>query len=225
MTEVELRQQIKLDAGVLLDKYWQGERITLLINQAQDWLQSKLMAQGSKQWYSEGDITATQVVYSGLYETLMGDIPSDWLTELPIESVMIDIIQVKPAKLVDVKNIYEIINNGVTTPTITHPIFWIDHNIIQQFHIYPRVVEGVGATGSLIYPKKVLDMVFDDNTVESEIPPAQQFIIVERVTAQIKSAMNQEQVSQAITAEISQLLAEKYQLEPLKNKEDKRVEQ
>ena len=43
MTELKLREQIHLNAGTLSDKMWQGNRITLMLNQAQNWLQQQLI--------------------------------------------------------------------------------------------------------------------------------------------------------------------------------------
>ena len=53
MTELALREQVLIDAGVINEIMWQGSRITNMLNQAQDWLQGKLIKQGSKNWLKE----------------------------------------------------------------------------------------------------------------------------------------------------------------------------
>ena len=217
MNEVELRQQIQLDAGVLSDPYWQGQRITNLINQAQEWLQLKLIKQGFRNWNGETPLTFSNGTL--LYEeTSTATLPTDILYDMPIESIMPIDQAVKPATEIQLKNFIEVANNGVIAPTVTNPIFIVVDVIV---HLYPR---GTSAGGKMTYTKKVLDLTFNDTT-DSTIPNEHQQIIVERVVMQIKSANGQEDIKQAKNAEVGQYLAERYQIDALKEVEDKKGEQ
>lgn len=217
MTELALREQVQLDANVLDEIMWQGSRITNMLNQAQDWLQTKLIEQGNMSWKEDtsvGSVTASTILGIVTGKVI---IPVDVLRDMPMEQFFPDggtTEVLAPAVKVEYKNFHWTVNNPVSAPSLAYPIACITNGFV---HIYP-----IGDNSSVIFSstKKVLDLVFDDDAVESEIPTESQWILVERVVMQIKSADGNEQVKQAKVAEIDKELTVKYQLDGLKE-EDK----
>jgi hypothetical protein len=209
MTEVELREQVKLDAKVLDDPLWQGKRITNMLNQAQRWLQLKLIKQGSMDWKRNVSKGLSNSAYQGNNTSLVEPI-TDRLRDMPIEAVLPDTTAVKPAKEVKLNNFYEVKSNTVLAPTADAPIFIM---VDDSIHIYPRSID---TDAYVTYTKIVPSLTFNNSSTESEIPLESQEIIIERVVMQIKSADGDEQVKQAKYAEIDRELTNKYQLDTLK---------
>jgi hypothetical protein len=216
MTEVALREQVQIDAKVIDEIMWQGSRITQMLNQAQDWLQGKLIKQGYMTWSNEEVVTLVTAA------TLLGVgtgriiIPTDVLRDMPMENVMpyggAKSVE-KPAQEIALKNFVWTVNNPVAQPHFAFPIFVVVKGFI---HIYPiQDNDTVRFSATL----KVLDLVFDNDAQHSEIPTELQWVLVERVVMQIKSIEGQEQIKQAKVAEIDKELTFKYQLDALK-KED-----
>jgi hypothetical protein len=219
MTELQMREQIQLDAGVLNDPLWQGSRITNMINQAQRWLQLKLIKQGSYQWKK---ITTGNNIGNNTYQNIdcsSGVFPSDILYEMPVDWILPATGSTKPAKEIMVRNVYDVVMNGVTAPSIAFPVFVTEDRI--NYHLFPRL----SASETIIsYTGIVTAMVFDNDSAESEIPLELQDIVIERVVMQIKSAQGDEQTKQAKYAEIDNELTKKYQLDALKVElQDKKV--
>lgn len=217
MTELALREQVQLDANVINEVMWQGSRITQMLNQAQDWLQGKLIKQGYMNWRDEntvGTVTASSLLGIATGKVI---IPVDVLRDQPMEHFLpdggTDSAGYNIAVEIDLKNFVWTVQNTVTAPTANYPIACITKGFI---HIYP-----IDDNDSVIFTAtmKVLDLVFDDDAVNSEIPAELQWILVERVVMQIKSIEGQEQIKQAKVAEIDNELTQKYQLDALK-KED-----
>jgi hypothetical protein len=222
MTELELREQVQLDAGVTFDIMWQGSRITRMLNQAQDWLQEKLIKQGYKSWIDESTISSVSAsTFEGLV-TAKGTLPTDLIRSMPIESVfpkptVVGLFVQKSWQFVKSKNFNFVANNPVTAPSTQWGIYGID---VDSIHIYPA---GAFSTIDIRYSRKITDLVYDDNSTNSEIPDELQWILVERVVMQIKSIDGNEQVKQAKVAEIDKELMQKYQLDALvKNDEQDR---
>ena len=217
MTEPELRAQVMLDAGVLENPFYQGTRVTQMLNHAQDWLQLKLMKQGFRNWQKEATLTLANDTLQGL-NTTKGDQPSDRLYDMPYEQIMTGVgltppTSVKPLDMVETKNLFEIANNAVLAPTTANPVYT---EVGKEIHIYPRGTTSAPA----VYSVKVTDLVKDAAT-ESEIPLESQAILIERVVMQIKSSLGDEQTKQVKSAEIDKELSTKYQLDALKEKDDK----
>lgn len=221
MTEVELRDQVATEAKVMSAVMWQGARITRMLNQAQDWLQTKLIKQGNMSWKEDstvGSVTASQLL--GITTGKVA-IPVDVLRDMPMEQFVPDggsTPVLKPAHEVEYKNFHWVVNNPVTAPSLAHPIAVITNGFI---HIYP-----IGNNDSVIFSstKKVTDLVFDNNSVESEIPTESQWILIERCVMQIASIEGDENVKQAKVAEIDNELAVRYQLDALKDENENRVQ-
>ena len=98
-------------------------------------------------------------------------------------------------------------------PASTYPIFIV---VSQIIHLYPRAYTGA----KISYYKIVTDLTYNDNT-ESEIPPENQAIIIERVVMQIKSADGKEDIKQIKKAEVDKDIIDKYKLDALTDKDDK----
>ncbi len=218
MTEKALRVQIHLDTGTGLEPLWQGARITNMLNQAQDWLQGKLIKQGFINWKEDstvGSVTGSQILGITTGKVI---IPVDVLRDMPMEQFLPDggtTPVLVPAVEVEYKNFHFIVNNPVSAPSLARPIACITNGFI---HIYP-----IGDNDSVIFSStiKVLDLVFDDDAVESEIPTEFQWVLIERVIMQIKSILGGEQIKQAKLAEIDKELTIKYQLDALTDKDNK----
>ena len=211
MTEKGLREQIQLDAGVLLNPYWGGQRITELINKAQEWLQVKLIKQGYKNWKKPVNVTFAETTYLGI-EINTIDLPADFLYEMPVEFIYHS-EYTKPAREVENNNFYDVVNNAVLTPTLNAPAFMMMDTVV---YTYPRISGGGSAIGVMVYTRKVTDMIYEDDSTASEIPTEQLGILIERVVMQIKSTDGMEQIKQAKLAEIDKELVEKYQLDQAK---------
>ena len=219
MTELALREQIQLDAGITNELMWQGSRITLMLNQAQNWLQGKLIKQGYKNW---NDGSTVSSITAGIIEgmpTGKGSLPVDVLMDMPLESVfpqpyIAGVFEKRSWQRVETKDFNFVAQNPVTKPSTQWGIYTTDNTDI---HIYPA---GVFTSILLRYTRKVLDLVFDNDTVNSEIPEELQWVIVERVVMQIKSINGGEQIKQAKLAEIDKELSDKYQLDLVIKKEE-----
>ena len=213
MTELALREQVQLDANVINEIMWQGSRITQMLNQAQDWLQGKLIKQGYMNWRE--DTTVASVTASTILGIVTGKIiiPVDVLRDMPMEQFFPDggtTEVLKPAVKVEYKNFHWVVNNPVSAPSLAYPIACVTNGFV---HIYP-----IGDNSSVIFSStiKVLDLVYDNDSAESEIPAELQWLLVERVVMQIRSAEGDEQIKQAKVAEIDNELSTKYQLDALK---------
>ena len=212
MTELALREQIQLDAKVSDEVMWQGSRITQMLNQAQDWLQGKLIKQGYMNWRVETNVQATAGQVLGI-TTGKGTIPDTILRDMPIKHFLPDggsVPVLKPAVEVALDNFHWVVNNPVGAPTAEYPIAVILKDII---HIYP-----IGDNDAIIFTatEKVTDLIYDDDAINSEIPDELQWVLIERVVMQIKSVQGNEQIKQAKVAEIDKELTVKYQLDALK---------
>ena len=220
MTEKALREQIHLDTNTGLEPLWQGSRITLMLNQAQNWLQTKLIKQGFMNWRNQnvvGSVTPSSIF--GI-ATAKITIPVDVLRDMPMKHFLPTdgtATILKPAVEVGLDNFYFIYNNPVSAPSIVYPIVVIVDKVI---HITPFDDHtSVTFTATM----KITDLVYDNDSTNSEIPEELQWILVERVVMQIKSIQGNEQVKQAKIAEIDKELTVKYQLDALKqeDKEDR----
>ena len=216
VTELTLREQVQLDAEVIGDIMWQGERITNMLNQAQDWLQIKLIKQGFMNW--KEDSTVGSVTGSTILGITTGKviIPVDTLRDMPMEQFFPDggtTEVLAPAVEVKYKNFSWVVNNPVSAPSLAYPIVCITNGFI---HIYP-----IGDNDSVIFSstKKITDLVYNSGSSVSEIPVEHQWILIERVVMQIKSIEGNEQVKQAKVAEIDNELTRKYQLDALVEKD------
>ena len=113
---------------------------------------------------------------------------------------------------IEAKNFYEVVNNTVLAPTATNMLYV---EMGSEIHIYPRGAETVTAS----YSVKITDMVYNNDSTDSEIPQESQYILIERVVMQIQSSLGG---GQAKSAEIDKDLASKYQLDALiKDNDDK----
>jgi len=209
--ESELREQVVLNADVLNDPFYQGTRITVMLNLAQNWLQLKLIKQGFKNWLKESAaLTLADTTLLG-HNTSSVALPTDVLYDMPLESAERS-TATKPAKEIQLRNFDEIVNNGVFTPTVAKSVFVIMDDTI---HLYPRDAPNGSTTVKVTHTFRITDLVKDAAT-ESEIPVELQEILIDRVVMQIKSAGGQEDIKQIKMAEIDKELAAKYQLDSLK---------
>ena len=219
MTELELREQIAQEAHVISAVMYQGSRITRMLNQAQDWLQLKLIKQGNMSW--KEDSTVGSVTPSTILGIATGKIaiPVDVLRDMPMEQFLPTggaTAVLKPAVEVEYKNFHWTVNNEVTVPTLAHPIACITNGFV---HIFP-----IGSATAVVFSstKKVTDLIFNNDSLNSEIPTESQWLLIERVVMQIKSIEGDEQVKQAKLAEIDNELSVRYQLDALKTENENR---
>lgn len=217
MTEVELREQIMLDANVLTNPYWQGQRITSLLNQMQRELQVKLIKQGSRNWREYTDISAGDGVILNI-ACSVADLPADFLYSMPLELVTHSTFT-KPAREIESDEWYETINNDVLTPTLNEAVFMMRQ---QKVFVYPKVT--ALTTFNITYHLTITDLVFEDDATECELPIETQHLLIASVIALIKSAENMEQITQAIKQDIMNEIAQRYQLEQIKPTEDRESE-
>lgn len=213
MTELELRNRIALEAGVLTNPYWQGKRITNKINEAQRWLQQKLIKQGFKNWKRYANINLTGGTVFGITDVYSGTLPTDRLIDLPIESVRTNSTIEPPttsgyATEKPQDKVVDIIGNPVIAPSFIDPIFWLMNETI---YIYP--IESGEDVAEIAYTKNVADLVYDNDSTQSEIPNSHIEIVIERCVMQIKSSLGDENVKQAKLNEIDKQLSIKYQLD------------
>ena len=215
MTELKLRKQVQLDAEVLHEMYWQGSRITMMLNKAQDWLQQELLKTGSLNWKVEGSLTFSS---DTLQNILCGssDVPSDWLKDMPIEQihpttfiVPAGSTPVRGMREVEVRNFVEVVGNSYTAPTSERGVFVMMDTTIFT---YPRNITG----GDAIYTRKILDLVFDNDSVDTEIPKGMEGALVSRVVSQINIIKGGIELTPLVIAEIDKRIAKKYQLEGAK---------
>lgn len=219
MTELAMREQIQLDARVIESPLWQGIRITNMINQAQNWLQGKLIEQGYKKWSDASTVSSLSPSAIEGVTTAKGDIPVDMLRDKPVESVfptpaVAGSYVKKSWKSVIIKNFNFVANNPVTAPSTQWGVYTTD---VDSIHIYPA---GSFTAIALRYIRKITDMVFDDDAVDSEIPEELQWVLIERVVMQIKSIDGNEQVKQVKLSEIDKELMNKYQLDAFVKQKD-----
>lgn len=222
MTELKLREQVQLDANVVSEIMWQGSRITNMLNQAQNWLQEKLIKQGYKSWSDVGTVSSLTASSIETVSTKKGALPTDMMRSMPIESitptpVVAGVFVQKSSSKVEINNFQFVAYNPVTAPSTQWGIYTVD---VDSVHIYP-----VGAFSgfTIRYSRKITDLVYDNDSTNSEIPDELQWILIERVVMQIKSIDGNEQVKQAKSAEIDKELVQKYQLGALiKNDEQDR---
>ena len=219
MTEKELRHQVVLDAGVLGNPMWGGERITNLLNQAQQWLQPLLVKSGSLNWLTESTDSFTNATLFGKAVSST-PAPTTRLVDAPIMFVRHSTLT-KPAREVDLNNFIEEVDNTVTKPSTTRAIFVLRGSTI---FVYPQLSGGDTAS-QITYHKRVTDLVYDDESTQCEIPVEKQPILIERVVAQIISANGGEQIAQAKQAKIDKELVEKFQLLPAVTNTDKDLTQ
>lgn len=214
MTELKLRKQVQLDAQVLHEMYWQGSRITMMLNKAQNWLQQEMLKTGSLNWKKEGTITFSAELLQGV-ACSKGDVPSDWLRDMPIQQIFpvtfVDLpdIGMKPSREVDISNLTDLVSNTYTIPTEERSVYVM---MDLEIFIYPATITSADA----IYTRRVLDLVFDDDTVNSEIPIGSQALLVERVVSQINMIKGGIELTPLVIAEIDKRIAKKYQLEGAK---------
>jgi len=213
MTEVELRNRIALEAGVLTNPYWQGKRITNKINEAQRWVQQKLIKQGFKNWKKYITIDTTSGTVFGIADVYSGTLPADRLIDEPIESVRTNSTVEPPAtsgyaKEKPQEKVIEVIQNPVIAPSFIDPIFWL---MDETIHVYP--VESGEDAIELAYTKVVTDLVYNNDSTQSEIPNSHIEIVIERCVMQIKSSNGEENVKQAKLNEIDKQISVKYQLD------------
>ena len=214
MTELKLRKQVQLDAQVLHEMYWQGSRITMMLNKAQNWLQQEMLKTGSLNWKKEGTITFSAESLQGV-ACSKGDVPSDWLRDMPIQQILpvtfVDLpdIGMKPSREVDISNLTDLVSNTYTIPTEERSVYVM---MDLEIFIYPATITSADA----IYTRRVLDLVFDDDTVNSEIPIGSQALLVERVVSQINMIKGGIELTPLVIAEIDKRIAKKYQLEGAK---------
>lgn len=212
MTEVELRNRIALEAGVLTNPYWQGKRITNKINEAQRWLQQKLIKQGFKNWRKYADASATVGVETHLNMLVMtAPLPADRLIDQPVQirsganssgDLKYKVIPEHDPDIID-----EIVDNPILKPTADDPICWM---IDEKVYIHPAPDDD---TVRFSYVKVVPDLVYDNDSTQSEIPNSHIEIVIERCVMQIKSSLGDENVKQAKLNEIDKQLSIKYQLD------------
>lgn len=224
MTELKLRKQVQLDADVLHEMYWQGSRITMMLNKAQDWLQQELLKTGSKNWKAEAALTLTGTTLQGV-TCSKSDVPSDWLSDMPIQQIFpttfvdVPVIGMKPSREVDISNLIELINNTYTAPTEERSLFVM---MDTEIFMYPATITGADA----IYTRKILDLVFDDDAVDTEIPKGMEEALVERVVAQVNIIKAGLDLTGALIEDIDKRITKKYQLEPAKGENiDRKVTQ
>ncbi len=214
MTELKLRKQVQLDAQVLHEMYWQGSRITMMLNKAQNWLQQELLKTGSLNWKKEGTMTFSAELLQGV-ACSKGDVPSDWLRDMPIQQIFpvtfVDLpdIGMKPSREVDISNLTDLVSNTYTMPTEERSVYVM---MDLEVFIYPATITSADA----IYTRRILDLVFDDDTVNSEIPIGSQALLVERVVSQINMIKGGIELTPLVIAEIDKRIAKKYQLEGAK---------
>lgn len=225
MTELKLRKQAQLDADVLHEMYWQGSRVTMMLNKAQDWLQQELLKTGSLNWKTEATLTFANDTLQGVI-TGSSDVPSDWLTDMPIEQIYpttftvgIGTTSVRPLREVKVRNFFELVENTYTAPTSERGIFVM---MDTKIYTYPRNI----ITGDAIYTRKILDLVFDNDSVITEIPKGMEEALVDRVVSQINVIKAGMDLTTLKVAEIDKRIAKKYQLEGAKvENQDRKVTQ
>lgn len=218
MTEFAIREQIILDSNIISSPMWQGIRVTNMINQAQDWLQAKLIKQGYENWSNQtkvGNVVDDWVL--GIATTSV-NMPVNVLRDLPMKHFFPSggsTAVLKPAVQIELENFHWVYNSPVSAPTNEYPIVVIVGKLI---HIAPR-----GDNSSLTFTStlKITDLIYNNNSIESEIPSELQWILIERVVMQIKSAQGNEQLKQTKYAEIDKELTQKYQLNALKQEDDK----
>jgi hypothetical protein len=220
MTAKALYEQVQLDAGVLHEAYWQGSRITNMLNQAQDWLQGELIKQGFLNWKKEATLTFSSDSFQNT-GVAKADAPSDWHKDMPIEQIMNtaigDIGVRKPAREVQARNFISVVQNTYLTPTLNRPIFVkLDREII----IYP---DGITAT-KCVYTRKILDLVHGNDSTECEIPEDKQAMLIDRVVQQINVIKAGGQLTQLTIADIDKRIMKYYQLDAVKDEaRDKKV--
>lgn len=220
MTEVDIRNQILLDAKVSDNPYYQGSRITQMINQAQRWLQGKLITQGFNRWKVIDTVTLSGISPAvsrwGITAFSTGDVPTDWLKTEPIIWVRPASSNVRrPARYIKRSQIHEIVNNLMLTPTTEYPIFTVDQDTI---YLHPAYADFT--TSSIYYVKIITALVYNDDTTESEINDDEIEMVIDRVGMQIKANNGNEQIKQAQLAEIDKEIINKYQLDVTKTEQN-----
>lgn len=215
MTELDIRTSILNQAGVFGQAEWMGTRVTKMINRAQKWLQLKLVAnKGSRRWKKTVASSASDLTFMG-DACSEADLPTDLLYDHPIDFITAG-SWTKPAREITLDEWYETIHNGILRPAVNEGVFMIqDDNLIA----YPQIVSPAPFT--IYYTYIVTDLVYDNDSTDSEIPEEWIHVIIERVVKQIISSLGGEQISQAKQAEIDKELIEKYQLDQIET-EDRR---
>lgn len=210
MKEAEFRAQVILDAKVLNNPFWQGTRITEMLNLAQRWVQLKLIKQGNKNWRKEASNTLGDSTLLGV-NTSISTIITDRLYDMPLYIAKAGTEKRLPVKISE-ELFLDIVDNILLKPTSDSAVFI---EIDTVFHLYPRVTAG---SAKVVYTKVVTDLVLDAVT-ESEIPDENLEEVISRVVMQIKSAMDQEDIKQVKLTEANQEIAGRYQVDAIEIKD------
>lgn len=208
--EKQLRHQIILDAGVIGNPLWMGERITWLINQAQRELQLELIRKGYGNWIVIANQSLANTTALGIAVS-RGSLPKTYLKDLPPIALVTTVANSRPVSWIDVANFVDIIRNPYSCPTSRQPIGFMDYTGGEfSVVVYP-------ATGSITallqYHKQITDLVYNENATQSEIPIEHIPLLIKKVIAEIKViSTGDERTKQAKLAEIDKRIKERYQL-------------
>lgn len=211
--EKQLRHQIALDAGVLGNPLWGGERITWLLNQAQRELQVELIRKGYNSWVVTANQGLVDITQFGVAVS-RGNLPTTYLKEFPPIALFTGIAGSRSVSWIDVGNFLDLIRNPFLTPTARQPIGWLDYTTgAPSVIVYPATGT---VTGEIQYHKQITDLPYDDNAVPSQIPIEHIPLLIKKVVAEVKVInTGDERTKQAKLAEIDKKIKERYQLSQL----------
>lgn len=219
MTELILRNRIILDAGIIDHPYWQGARITYMLNENQRWLQLELLKQTiTPIWKDEANLSFSANTHQNI-AVAVAQLPSDMLWDVPPISIVVNTENAKPVSLVDDNDFVRRVGNIFMKPTTLDPIgFYLmsiisDPAIVKVLAVYPST--GV-TSGKLFYHRLITDLVYDDDTLDSEIPFEHQEKLIEKTVADIKAINTMdEKTRQARVMKIEQEVGKRYQMKRL----------
>ena len=182
-TLLQLRDLVKLDAGIEGMPKWADLRITKEINLAQRYVQTELNGLGMAKWESSISIgTPSAGTYSGVNIKTVAVTTLTNMLESPNSIMQIETTSVSTdgiAREVDKQEFEELISNTYTAPTLEEPIFM---RLSGNIYISPSTVTG----GTAHYYKGVTDLSSDSDT--TEIPVEFEEFIVKKAVLEIDVA-------------------------------------
>jgi len=180
----ELRDQIKIDAGLLGNNNFPDPRLNRMINLAQRYVQIQLNGLGMKKWETSITPTLSPSTYAGntLATFSMSSLTN--VSESPKSVLQIDCSDGTSAGIareVSPDNFEEILQNTYSPPSVTQPRFMRLGGIV---FIAPSTI----TTANVYYYKVVADMVADTDL--TEIPMEFERFIISKAVNEIYRIQN-----------------------------------
>jgi hypothetical protein len=216
----EIRDQIKIDAGILGDKDYPDLRLNKMINLSCRYTQIQLNGLGAKKWESSVNCTLTASLFTGINVktfNLFTAIPNLAEGKNAVRFIEIsDGTRFGVAYPIEDTLFYEEISNSFLSPTIRKPKFSRMENTI--------VISPASVTTALAHYYKVVTDLVNDNDV-SEIPIEYDDLIIKQVLITVDSIRGKLQDKNLALQELDKNIGDTFQKYAMKESEVKKDQQ